>query len=184
MTGLDIVPIYLSDRAPLMEKLGAALGDVFQHPIRIRTPWFDPETTYDSSRGQYNSSSMLRLLLGETEPVASRILGVTSVDLFTPILTYVFGEAQLDGRAAVVSIHRLQPEAYGLPADEGLLFGRLEKEAVHELGHTYGLIHCAEPSCVMRASRYVEEIDWKGAPFCPACLKTVRSYNGHNRSVG
>jgi archaemetzincin len=183
MTGLDVVPIYLSDRARLVEKLGAALGEIFQQRIRIRTPWFDPETTYDSSRGQYNSSSMLRLLLGESNPEAGKILGVTSVDLFTPILTYVFGEAQLDGRAAVVSIHRLQPEAYGLPADEMLLFDRLEKEAVHELGHTYGLIHCPEPSCVMRASRYVEEIDLKMAPFCRVCLETIRGHNGHDRSA-
>ena len=101
------------------------------------------------------------------------LIGVTSVDLFTPVLTHVFGEGQLDGRVAVVSSHRLRPEAYGLPVNETLVFTRLEIEAVHELGHTFGLLHCFEPDCVMHASTYVEEIDLKSSEFCTECLRTL-----------
>ena len=97
------------------------------------------------------------------------------MDLFTPVLTYVFGEAQLEGRAAVVSCHRLRSEAYGLPPNPRLLYDRLHKEAVHELGHTFGLLHCSSVGCVMRASRYSEEIELKEAAFCERCRAVVAS---------
>ena len=65
-----------------------------------------------------------------------RLLGITQLDLYIPILTFVFGEAQLGGASAVVSYHRLQQEFYGLPQDRDLLANRLLIESVHELGHT------------------------------------------------
>jgi archaemetzincin len=99
----------------------------------------------------------------------SRILGVLGEDLFIPILTYVFGEAQLGGRVAVVSYHRLQSERYGLAPDRGLLHERLLKESLHELGHLGGLIHCSDLECVMHISTYVEDIDMKPAAFCSSC---------------
>ena len=88
------------------------------------------------------------------------------MDLFIPILTYVFGEAQLDGIGAVVSLHRLNNQFYGLPEDTGLMHDRLLKEAVHELGHTFGLLHCFQPGCVLNASTYVEDIDQKSRELC------------------
>jgi archaemetzincin len=99
----------------------------------------------------------------------SKVLAVSGEDLFIPILTYVFGEAQLGGEFAVVSYHRLQPERYGLAADRNLLLDRLFKESLHELGHTYGLVHCQDQDCVMRTSTYAEDIDLKGGSFCRRC---------------
>jgi archaemetzincin len=143
-------------------------------PVQVRKRWFDPEKAYDSSRGQYNSRVMLKLLLADPADHGDRkVVGITSVDLFTPVLTHVFGEAQLDGRVAVVSLHRLRPEAYGLPEDDERVLVRLETEAVHELGHTFGLLHCLEPTCVMHASTYVEEIDLKSPRFCTGCLRRL-----------
>jgi archaemetzincin len=172
MAGLDIVPIYLTDRDEMLRRLGGALERDFGLSVRMRTPWFDPESAFDPSRGQYRATLLLKALLGETSPQeqrAERILGVTNVDLFTPVLTYVFGEAQLSGRAAVVSCHRLRPEVYGLPPDTRVLYDRLHKEAMHELGHTFGLLHCPVVGCVMRASSYAEEIELKRAGFCEGC---------------
>jgi archaemetzincin len=169
MTGLDLVPIFAPGRRELLARLAPALERAFREPVRIRTPWFDPERAYDASRGQYNSTTLLRLLLQDPTPDSGRVLGVSGVDLFIPVLTYVFGEAQLDGRAAVVSLHRLQPAVYGLPEDPARVAPRRLKEAVHELGHTYGLLHCGDSRCVMSSSTYVEEIDLKGDEFCPAC---------------
>ncbi|NJL28082.1 MAG: hypothetical protein HC897_09370 [Thermoanaerobaculia bacterium] len=79
----------------------------------------------------------------------------------------------MPGRAAVASIHRLHSELYGLPADPVLLGERAEKELIHELGHTYGLVHCPDPDCVMHASTYVEDIDLKTASFCSGCWGRV-----------
>jgi archaemetzincin len=170
MTGLDLVPIQLPRQEKLVERLAATLEQVFRVPVRIRRCWFDVQVAYDSYRGQYSSTQLLRELLSERRHRAKRILGVTGVDLFIPVLTYVFGEAQVNGPAAVVSMQRLRSEAYGLPPDEELLAERLEKEAIHELGHTFGLLHCAGAGCVMHSSTYVEEIDLKEGRFCEPCL--------------
>jgi len=175
MASLLLVPIFLADRRPLVERVAERLDTTFGLAVRIRPPWFDPETCFDPSRGQYHSTCFLQRLLERPPQACDRVLALTSVDLFIPVLTYVFGEAQLDGQAAVVSLHRLRNELYGLPLDERLLADRFEKEAVHELGHTYGLVHCPEPACVMHASTYVEEVDLKTARFCERCLVRVRA---------
>jgi archaemetzincin len=90
-----------------------------------------------------------------------RAIGVTRLDLFVPILTFVFGEAELGGRCAVVSLQRLDERFYGVPAREELLRERLVKEAVHELGHTFGLRHCEDWRCVMTPSHAVDRLDIK-----------------------
>ncbi|HEY7728327.1 MAG TPA: archaemetzincin family Zn-dependent metalloprotease [Candidatus Eisenbacteria bacterium] len=178
MPGIDIVPIYFADREGMLRRLGSVLERAFRTTVRYRNPWFDPEASFDASRGQYNSTMVLKQLLEDPQPPAGRTLGVTSVDLFTPVLTYVFGEAQLGGRAAVVSLHRLRSEVYGLPPDEALLFQRLHKESVHELGHTFGLLHCSRIGCVMGSSAYAEEIELKSAEFCELCRALLRRSPG------
>jgi archaemetzincin len=103
-----------------------------------------------------------------TDPDA-RNLGVTACDLYVPVLTFVFGEAQLDGNCAVVSTARLADEHYGLPPNPILLRERLVKEAAHELGHTFGLRHCVDWRCVMASSHAVERLDIKSFDFCKGC---------------
>jgi archaemetzincin len=102
-----------------------------------------------------------------------RVLGVAAVDLYIPILTFVFGEAQMGGPCAVVSSYRLRQEFYGLPGDTELLRARLLKEAVHEIGHTLELPHCGNYRCVMAASHAVEWIDLKEAALCGRCHAQV-----------
>ena len=131
------------------------------------------DSYYDAQRGQYNSTSIIGHLLDRYRfadaASPTKILGVAGQDLFIPILTYVFGEAQLGGLIGVVSYYRLPNERYGLPANGRLFSERLLKEAMHELGHTYGLIHCRALNCVMHISTYVEDIDTKPAAFCRDC---------------
>jgi archaemetzincin len=102
-----------------------------------------------------------------------KLLGVTAEDLYIPILTFVFGEAQVGGKLAIVSTHRLRQEFYGLPEDKPRLAQRLLTEAVHELGHTLELTHCDDYRCVMAASHAVEWIDIKDATFCRECAAKV-----------
>jgi len=121
---------------------------------------------WDARRGQYETGRILKWLESR-HAGAEKVLGLTDVDLFIPILTFVFGEAQLGGRAAVVSTARLAP---GNGSRGGrLLAERLRKEALHELGHAYGLVHCGNPGCVMGRSPGVAEIDSKGPSFCSDC---------------
>ena len=170
---LRLVPIFLGDDTKLVRPLAQQLSTFFGQDARIDMPHFDAEEAYDLSRGQYNSRVMLSRLLKHDADKDDKVLGITGVDLFVPVLTYVFGEAQLDGRVAIISLYRLHPERYGLPTNPKLLAERVLKEAVHELGHAFGLVHCRNSRCVMRSSTYVEEIDIKSTPFCSRCKRTL-----------
>jgi archaemetzincin len=156
----------------VLEHLAASLARTFRTPCRIRPETFDVTFSLDANRRQYYSTSILQRMEWAVDPDA-RVLGVTAGDLYVPVLTFVFGEAQLDGNCAVVSTARLHEEFYGLPARPDLLRERLLKEAAHELGHTFGLRHCSDWRCVMASSHAVERLDVKSAEFCKACGKTV-----------
>jgi archaemetzincin len=156
-----------------LERLAAALARTFRTPCQIRPETFDLSIALDATRKQLHSTAILQQLERRCDPGA-RVLGVTTADLYVPVLTFVFGEAQLEGNCAVVSTARLKDEFYGLPPREDLMRERLLKEAAHELGHTFGLRHCADWRCVMTSSHAVERLDVKGTEFCPACQKRVR----------
>ena len=130
---------------------------------------------YSADRGQYNATLILAGLLRHHSDPESKIVGITRVDLYIPVLTFVFGQAQLDGPGALVSTHRLRSEYYGLPADRERLVERTIKEVVHEVGHSFGLVHCPDYSCVMHAATYVEDVDLKQSGFCPACESALES---------
>jgi archaemetzincin len=144
------------------------LAPVLRVPLKVCPAGPDPASTYDTQRSQYRSDLLL-LQLAQAVGGPGKVLGVTDLDLFIPVLTFVFGEAQLNGRAALVSTYRLRSEMYGLPPDPDLLLERLIKEAMHELGHTRGLLHCYHTNCVMQPSTYAELIDLKPARFCEVC---------------
>lgn len=175
MQSIMVVPIV---PAPL-ESLGGVLkhlGERFRLPVRLVTDHgIDPTPAYDESRNQYYSSFLLAALLGRFPRHEGKILAITGSDLFVPVLTYVFGEAQLDGTAALVSSFRLDERFYGMPQNNTLFEQRLIKEAVHELGHTFGLVHCRRFDCVMHSSTAVEEIDVKSENFCAECEVQLQS---------
>lgn len=169
-----ILPIHFSDKN-LLVSLSTTLKDIFRLPVAFLHRAFSLEGGRDPIRNQYNSTWILSQLLKIVPEEPCKILGVTSVDLYVPVLTYVFGEAQLDGKAAVVSTYRLRDELYGLPKNPERLKERLEKEAVHELGHTFGIIHCREPECVMYSTTYAEEIDFKSKNLCKVCSSVLEN---------
>jgi len=55
-----------------------------------------------------------------------------------------------------------------------LFFERTFKELNHELGHTFGLLHCNSPRCVMNFSNSVLEVDQKSRFFCEKCQKKLK----------
>lgn len=168
MKTLDLLPIGDLD-ARLLENLARALARSFRVRCRILDPPLDPQVAFHPERGQYHSSELLKAMQPYATDRAWRVLGVTGVDLYIPILTFVFGEAQIGGPCAIVSFHRLHQQFYGLPHDSDQLSARLVKEAVHEVGHTVDLTHCDDYSCAMAPSHAVEWIDLKEATFCASC---------------
>jgi len=173
MKPLQLLPIGNLD-GELLTDLGLALADSFRVPCEVLSPPLDPEFAFHGERQQYHSSELLYRMQSLANGGAWRILGVTSVDLYIPILTFVFGEAQMGGPCSVVSLHRLRQEFYGLPVDQDALWQRLLKEAVHEIGHTINLTHCEDYGCVMAPSHAVEWIDLKSASLCVACQAKTR----------
>lgn len=169
MKYLQLLPIGGVD-PQLLEWLGQSLYDKFRMRAAILSPALDPSFALHAERQQYHSSEILASMQRYTNGKTWRLLGITPLDLYIPILTFVFGEAQLGGTAAVVSYHRLQQEFYGLPADIDLLANRLLIESVHELGHTLRLTHCHDFQCAMAPSHAVEWIDIKDSGFCEDCL--------------
>lgn len=165
---IRIVPIGEVD-GELLEYLSLMLPGSFAAPCMVLTDVLDPSPSHNATRRQYHSTDLLARLQRFDPGEGQKILGVTEVDLFIPIFTFVFGEAQVGGSRALMSTHRLRQEFYGLPEDRDLLFARAEKEVTHELGHAFGLPHCRSFDCVMRFSNSVEEVDLKGSNFCQLC---------------
>lgn len=172
MSYIDLIPIGEIEDF-LILPLQQGLFQTFKIQTRIRHRSFDLQSVYDPLRNQYNSSHLLLQLIHNPPPETLKILGVTELDLFIPIFTFLFGEAQLNGIGALVSLHRLHNPFYGIPENKELLRSRLLKESIHELGHTFGLVHCFNLRCVMNTSTYVEEIDQKSAQFCKQCEKKI-----------
>jgi archaemetzincin len=136
-----------------------------------------PQEAFNKTRGQYHSDIILGLVkdYAHKNAVLKRILGVIDVDIYVPGLNFVFGEAESPGRAALISLWRLRPEFYGKSPNFEVFVERATKEAVHELGHTFGLGHCVDPYCVMYFSNSIFDTDRKKSLFCDKCYLKVHA---------
>jgi archaemetzincin len=156
-----------------LEQISGAVKHEFNCSVFLREAHADISDYFDPGRRQYNGDKLLREIDSMDIPGSSKTIGLFNVDLFIPILTFIFGQAQLGGRTAIASQYRLSNERYGMISDEISLLERFKKEVIHELGHTFGLIHCHVPTCVMRSSTYVEDIDQKDPHFCAGCREML-----------
>ncbi|MFW6149903.1 MAG: archaemetzincin family Zn-dependent metalloprotease [Chloroflexota bacterium] len=155
--------------AATLEGIRSGTQQVFRCPVEITQDLSIPPTAYNSSRRQYLASTVLRAVRSMPATEYDRVVCLTDVDLYVPGLNFVFGQADLGGHAAVVSLHRLRQEYYDLQADTALFLERAVKEVVHELGHTFGLPHCPDLRCVMHFSNSLADTDRKEAHFCDRC---------------
>jgi len=146
---------------------------VYFLPVSVEESHIDLSEYYDPIRRQYNGNGILKEIDSMSSNQFVKKVGLFRVDLYIPILTYIFGQAVLNGTAGIASLYRLRNEHYGMKRDEDLLTSRLSKVIIHELGHTFGLIHCHVPTCVMRSSTYVEDIDQKDMTICSQCRNSL-----------
>lgn len=149
--------------------LQSELKRIFQKEVKVAEGVEHPDYAYNPEREQYLSSEIVDRIKKEKSKYRDRILGVVDIDLYVPALNFVFGQADFFDKVAVISLVRLTQEYYGLPKDDKLFQDRALKEAVHELGHTYGLRHCPDPKCVMHFSNSLKDTDIKSHNFCPEC---------------
>jgi archaemetzincin len=155
--------------AEMVAALKEKLALVFGCPVRIALPLAVPEFAYNAERAQYRASQFIDTIVRYVMLKGEKLLGITGVDLFSDGLNFVFGEASPSQSAAVISLYRLRDElSDGLPDNEFVL-KRAVKEAVHELGHLFGLDHCSNTRCVMHFSNCLADTDIKEISFCSKC---------------
>lgn len=174
MTSPDITLISFGYfEKDFLDKIVEAVKIEFRCTVTVKEGRIDLSEFYNPGRRQYNGNDLLKHVDSLPISESCKIIGLFNVDLFIPILTYIFGQAFLGGDTGIASLYRLNNESYGMKQDAKLLLDRFRKEVIHELGHTFGLTHCNIPTCVMRSSTYVEDIDQKEDKFCPRCREEV-----------
>lgn len=154
---------------PIISEIEEEINRTFKKRVEILEQASLPLDAYDRNRQQCCSTKILEKI-GEMES-DGMVLGVIDVDLYVPGLNFVFGEADPVNGIAIISITRLKQEFYGEGRDHNLFLRRVVKEAVHEIGHLYGLSHCPDSSCVMYFSNSIKDTDEKGAEFCEVCRR-------------
>jgi archaemetzincin len=158
----------------VLESLAEKLEKAFGCPTEIQEGMKLPEEAYNRGRNQYHSSQILERIHNFIKPGnKERVLAIADVDLYVHGLNFVFGEAELGGHFAIVSLTRLRQSFYGRPENKTLFIERTVKEAVHELGHVYGFTHCPDRDCVMHFSNSLMDTDRKKSSFCSRCQEEL-----------
>ena len=152
----------------LPEAVSREIHRVFGLHAEVQTIPMSLAFAYDASRQQYHSTPILQKLAEASPDDVLRVLALVEVDLFIPILTYVYGEAQIAGRACIVSSCRLNAGSGARYLSEKTV-GRIVKESLHELGHTFSLRHCPDPVCLMHYCRGEADVDRKSGDLCRYC---------------
>ncbi len=146
-----------------------SIQGILRLPVDLLSPEPLPPEAFMELRNQYNAMTIIKYLSNNRSGKTLKILGVTNEDLCNPILTYVFGEAYLNGAAAVLSCYRLHRGVNDDFVPRETFLERVVKVALHEIGHTFNLPHCHSGRCVMRASNTLQELDDKLNYLCDYC---------------
>ncbi|MBI2183292.1 MAG: archaemetzincin family Zn-dependent metalloprotease [Deltaproteobacteria bacterium] len=166
---LTLLPSGAVEREEL-DRLASALSERGMR-ITVAQEQSIPPVAFKAERQQYRADVILKL--ARNEP-GDRVLAITECDLYADNLKFVFGMADAPGRCAVISLYRLRAGA-----DEETFRRRAVKEAVHELGHTFGLSHCANPRCVMHFSNSLGDTDRNGSEWCELCEQKFQASRGN-----
>jgi archaemetzincin len=152
----------------LVDAISGEIRRVFGFTTAVDSILKDLSFALDQNRHQHQSTLILEHLSAIAPTEALKVIAIAQVDLFIPILTHVYGEAQLGGTACIVSTFRLNEGRSGINVSPKYI-DRIVKEAIHELGHTFNLRHCPEDSCIMHYCRNEEDVDRKSDELCRYC---------------
>jgi len=153
----------------ILSTIRESMSRILPFPIKFMQDHQYPLSKLEPRENQYYANKIIEHLASELPDDCDRLVCITDIDLCTPILSFIYGEAQFGGRVSVISLYRLKQEYYHLPPNEEMLIERLVKECIHELGHCYGLVHCEDAQCVMFLSNTILTIDNKENDFCLRC---------------
>lgn len=148
--------------------LGQEIRRTFDFQTEIKSLLQNVNFAYDLTRDQYHSTVILEKLASTLPSQAIKVVAITNEDLFIPILTHVYGEAQIAGKACIISTFRLQ-EGISLANIAKEFENRIIKEVLHELGHTFNLRHCNDKACIMHYCRSIKDVDRKSDQLCRYC---------------
>jgi archaemetzincin len=183
------IEYYTTIISPLIQRLSKIFGDKarinisslqsssLQLSSSSSITTMPPTHLFDKTRKQWISDNLLDWLLETNEPdITTKVLAICDFDAYSDELNFVFGEAHLGGRVAAIYLPRLREEFYVHKSNKNnnnLFEQRVIKEAVHELGHTFGLRHCQISKCVMHFSNSLQDTDFKDDKFCERCNKIL-----------
>lgn len=156
----------------ILSLVSREIGSFFGYETKIITLLENIDFAIDFKRNQYYSTIVLEKLAERAPVNATKVLAITKHDLFIPILTHVFGEAQLGGKTCIISTYRLMEDLHSMEWEKALKL-RVVKEALHELGHTFKLRHCKDKSCIMSYSRSMLDVDRKSNQLCRYCRRLL-----------
>jgi len=172
MQNIYIAPLKVSDN-DFISCIRVELQNIFGVNVETINLYLELKSSYSPDRNQYYSTEIISRAIPLTAHLDGLIILIAEFDLYIPVLTYVFGEAQFNGKNSIVSLCRLHEEFYTGKTDDNLLLKRTLKEILHEIGHNLGLKHCSNWECVMHSSTSIEEVDVKGSYYCQCCSKKI-----------
>jgi archaemetzincin len=163
MKTLQLVSVGTAPGA-LLKELEAPLATQLSLSCSLGKPALGaPNYAYNKDRQQYHASAILRRL-APLAGAGESVLGLVDVDLFVPDSNYVFGDADREVHAAVLSLMRLRQGAEGEQ-----LRRRIQIEGLHQAGHLVGLSYCEDAKCAMFLATTPVETDRKQPALCHIC---------------
>ncbi len=151
-----VLGVFLKElEAPIAQVLGVA---AYVGKPLLAQPGF----AFNKDRNQYHTTAIMRRLLTIKDMGTPLIIGIADVDLFVPDSPFVYGEADRESHAAVMSLWRLKAEGEAWKR-------RTFVEAVHQAGHLVGLSYCEDARCAMFLATTITDAERRQLHLCNNC---------------
>lgn len=171
MPKIALVPLGYSDAA-MLNLLKTEIAGFYRAHVTITAKTQLPAAAWYEPRKRYRADTIINVLARNKQYAAyDKVIAITDKDISCTKGQYpdwgILGLGFCPGKSCVVSTRRLKKSA----ASTQHLQERTVKVALHELGHTFGIPHCANSSkCLMRdAEGTVKSVDAEEKYLCSRC---------------